>query len=203
MVSKLLLVVQENYFTALDQNAGVAICQQIGDLYYRVRQGIGFNKTPKQYGAFPADPYSHTPKHAGARQPGMTGQVKEEILSRFGELGVLVKKGAVHFHLGLLRRREFISHPLPFRYLDVENEWQLLDVPVFGLAFTWCQVPIVYCINDELPPGIRVSWVDGKQQELQELSLTEAMSAELFSRSNSIRQITLTLNSDLLFDNKD
>jgi hypothetical protein len=203
MVSKLLLVVQENYFTALDLNADAAICQQIGDLYYRVRQGIGFNKTPKQYGAFPADPYSHTPKHAGARQPGMTGQVKEEILSRFGELGVLVKKGAVHFHLGLLRRREFISDPLPFRYLDVENEWQVLDVPVFGLAFTWCQVPIVYCINDELPPGIRVSWVDGKQQDLQELSLTEAMSAELFSRSNSIRQITLALNSDLLFDNKD
>jgi hypothetical protein len=203
MVSKLLLVVQENYFSAIEQNTDAGICQQIGDLYYRVRQGIGFNKTPEQYGAFPTDPYSHTPKHAGARQPGMTGQVKEEILSRFGELGVLVKRGAVHFHFGLLRRREFISDPLPFRYLDVDNEWQTIVVPAFGLAFTWCQVPIVYCLNDDLSPGIKVSWVDGKQQDLQELRLTEAMSAELFSRNNSIRQINLTLNSDLLFVNKD
>lgn len=201
MVSKLLLVVQENYFSALEQNANAGICQQIGDLYYRVRQGIGFNKTPKQYGAFPTDPYSHTPKHAGARQPGMTGQVKEEILSRFGELGVLVKRGVVHFHLGLLRRREFIADTLPFRYLDVANEWQVLDVPAFGLAFTWCQVPIVYCLNDDLSPSIKVSWMDGKKQNLQELCLTESMSAELFSRSGSIRQITLTLNNNLLFIN--
>ena len=67
-----------------------AICQRLGGLYYRVREGIGFNKTPAEYGAFPTDPYSHTPGHGGAQQPGMTGQVKEEILSRFGELGVRV-----------------------------------------------------------------------------------------------------------------
>ena len=41
---------------------------------------MGFKKTesPAEYGAFPDDPYSHTPSFGGARQPGMTGQVKEE-----------------------------------------------------------------------------------------------------------------------------
>ena len=203
MVSKLLLVVQENYFSALEQHADVSTCQKIGELYYRVRQGIGFNKTPEQYGAFPTDPYSHTPKHAGARQPGMTGQVKEEILTRFGELGVIVRNGVVHFQFGLLRRCEFIPEPLPFRYLDVENEWQLIDVPAFGLAFTWCQVPIVYSLNDDQSPVIRVSWKNGKQQDLQSLCLSESMSAELFSRSGSIRQITLSLSNNLLFVNKE
>ena len=91
MVSKLLLAVQENFFAALEQGADDATCTHLGQLYYRVRKGIGFNKTPAEYGAFPTDPYSHTPKHAGARQPGMTGQVKEEILTRFGELGVSYK----------------------------------------------------------------------------------------------------------------
>lgn len=43
--------------------------------YYRVRQGLGFNKTAEAFGAFPSDPYSHTPRHAGAQQPGMTGSV--------------------------------------------------------------------------------------------------------------------------------
>ena len=28
--------------------------------YYDIREGIGFNKTPEEYGAFPSDPYSGT-----------------------------------------------------------------------------------------------------------------------------------------------
>ncbi len=95
-------------------------------LYYRVREGIGFNKTPAEYGAFPTDPYSHTPKHIGAQQPGMTGQVKEEILTRFAELGVRVHDGAVRFDPCLLRACEFIDEPQPFRFLDVDGDWQEL-----------------------------------------------------------------------------
>ena len=55
-------------------------------------KGIGAHKSPVNYGAFPSDPYSHTPAGKGAQQPGMTGQVKEDILSRFGELGLRVKE---------------------------------------------------------------------------------------------------------------
>ena len=40
---------------------------------------FGKVKTVRSYGAFPSDPYSHTPAHAGAQQPGMTGQVKEDF----------------------------------------------------------------------------------------------------------------------------
>ena len=63
------------------------------DHYYEASEGIGVHKSPELYGAFPTDPYSHTPGSKGAQQPGMTGQVKEDILSRFGELGVFVKDG--------------------------------------------------------------------------------------------------------------
>ena len=77
MVSKLLLAVQESFFHAVDDDADKSIQHRLGGLYYRVRHGIGFNKDPAQYGAFPTDPYSHTPKHAGAQQPGMTGQVRK------------------------------------------------------------------------------------------------------------------------------
>ena len=41
------------------------------------------NKTPEEYGAFPFDAYSHTPYNSGAKQPGMTGQVKEEIRENY------------------------------------------------------------------------------------------------------------------------
>ena len=48
------------------------------------------------------DPYSHTPGGAGAKQPGMTGQVKEEVITRLGELNFL--RGIDEF-LHLLRDR--------------------------------------------------------------------------------------------------
>jgi hypothetical protein len=37
----------------------------------------------------------------------MTGQVKEDILSRIGELGINVKDGKIIFNPRLLRRNEF------------------------------------------------------------------------------------------------
>jgi hypothetical protein len=199
MVSKLLLAVEENFFAALDQGANEMICNKLARLYYRVRKGIGFNKTPVEYGAFPTDPYSHTPKHTGAQQPGMTGQVKEEILTRFGELGVRISGGAVSFQPNLLRSREFVSQARPFRYLDVDDNWQTITVPARGLAFTWCQVPVVYQLDDKVDPVLSISWEDGTQQSLSQLTLPAKESSELFRRSGRIRQLNLVLTTEQLF----
>jgi hypothetical protein len=200
MVAKLLLAVEENFFSALEQQADEATCQQLGRLYYRVREGIGFNKTPTEFGAFPCDPYSHTPKHAGAQQPGMTGQVKEEVLARFAELGIRVMEGAVSFQPSLLRPQEFLSESQTFPYLDVDSEWQELTVPSSALAFTWGQVPILYCLDDTAQPSLTITWDDGSQQCLQQLNLSVEQSNELFVRSGRIRQLDLVLNSKQLFN---
>jgi hypothetical protein len=198
MVSKLLLALQENFFAALDGNAAAEICQRLGGLYYRVREGIGFNKTPTEYGAFPTDPYSHTPGHGGAQQPGMTGQVKEEVLSRFGELGVRVAGGEVRFDPRLLRAREFSSETRRFRFLDIHGQWQELTVPASGLAFTWCQVPIVYRLRSEGRPALSITRQDGSIQTLSQLSLPASESSELFRRSGHIRQISLDIPGEAL-----
>ncbi|TWX67270.1 hypothetical protein ESZ36_13290 [Colwellia demingiae] len=199
MVAKLLLAVEENFFTAVDNGEDEGTCTHLGKLYYRVREGLGFNKTPSEYGAFPADPYSHTPKHAGAQQPGMTGQVKEEILARFGELGIRVKAGTVQFQTNLLRPCEFVKEVTPFTYLDVDDNWQEITVPESGLAFTWCQVPIVYQVSDREESTLTITWEDGRQQILNQLTLPEKESSNLFLRNGHIRQISLNLNSTQLF----
>jgi hypothetical protein len=90
-----------------------------------VRDGLGYRKSAADWGAFPADPYSHTPGEGGAQQPGMTGQVKEEILTRWGELGLRMRRGRVHFDPVLLDAAE---------------------LPEGGptLTFTWAGVPYSY-----------------------------------------------------------
>ena len=198
MVSKLLLAIQENFQAAVEAGAPVADCRRLGSLYYRVRDGLGFNKTPQAYGACPTDPYSHTPRHGGARQPGMTGQVKEEVLSRFGELGLAIRDGAVRFEPRLLSEREFAIAARPFRFLDVEGRWQELQVPARGLAFTWCQVPVVYRLVDQGPPAMTVMREDGSPQALAGLSLPAELSAEIFRRSGRVRRLSLDLPRDLL-----
>ena len=197
MVSKLLLATQEMFFTALDQGVKANVSQQLGHYYYLVREGIGFNKTPAEYGAFPTDPYSHTPGHAGAQQPGMTGQVKEEVLTRFGELGIRVSGGQLSFEPALLRCCEFISEEKPFRYLDVADTWQELTVSAHSLAFTWCQVLIVYELSES--EGLEILWEDGQQQVLPESVLPTKLSAEIFERSGKIKQITLRIRQQTLF----
>ena len=199
MVAKLMLTIEESYFNALDSGPDHATLKRLGDLYYRVRFGIGFNKSPADYGAFPTDPYSHTPKHAGAQQPGMTGQVKEEILTRFGELGVRVRNGAISIEPALLRAREFSVEPKSLCYLDISNSWQTLTLPASSLGFTWCQVPVVYVLDDNADAGLVVEFDDGTQSGFADLNLPSDISAELFQRSGRVRKIVATFGASRLF----
>jgi hypothetical protein len=200
MVSKLLLSLQENFFQAVERGAGDEATLRLARLYYRVRDGLGFNKGPAEYGAFPTDPYSHTTRHSGARQPGMTGQVKEEVLSRFGELGLRVADGRVRFEPRLLRECEFPPEARPFRYLDVDGTWQVLTVPAGGLAFTWCQVPVVYRLSGRDVASLVVSLGDGDTRTMRDLSLPAELSGEIFRRSGSVRQVIVDLPRRLLLD---
>ncbi|MDJ0832109.1 MAG: hypothetical protein QNJ69_01215 [Gammaproteobacteria bacterium] len=202
MVSKLLLAVQETFFRAVDAGADQNSLQTLGKLYYRVRHGIGFNKSPDEYGAFPTDPYSHTPKHAGAQQPGMTGQVKEEILTRFGELGIRVENGAAHFNPCLLRAQEFLREAGSFRYLDVDNQWQEIALPAASLAFTWCQVPFIYQLAGESEVGLTVIQQDAEPTRLNAMQLPPAISDQLFKRNGQIRQVWLKLTAEQLFNDQ-
>ena len=197
MVSKLLFVTMENFELAVEQGADEATIKRLGDLYYKVRLGIGFNKTPEEYGAFPCDPYSHTPKHAGAQQPGMTGQVKEEVLTRFGELGVKVADGKVSFNPALLRSCEFTTEASSLHFLDVAGEWKDLAIGANELAFTWCQVPVVYELTDAAP-SVTLTYNDGSTETLTELALSAEQSQELFLRSGKIQKLELSLNKSML-----
>lgn len=122
MVSKLLLAVGENIQREADENPSPQgkVLGRLVSHYFAIREGIGSHKNPAEYGAFPFDPYSHTPSMAGAQQPGMTGQVKEDIISRFFELGVSVRDGQITFCPTMLKDTDFVNGELRFTYCGTE-----------------------------------------------------------------------------------
>jgi hypothetical protein len=184
MVSKLLLVVQEYCL----KSKSTTQQHEIGCYYYRIRQGLGFNKTAREYGAFPFDPYSHTPGHLGAQQPGMTGQVKEEILTRFGELGIIVHEGILHFQPSLLRKKEFLSERTHWTTIDVNGRETSRTLGVETLGFTYCQIPIVYDISKP-EAQVQVEFTDGSKEIHQGSSLNLELSSLIFNRNNIIKSI--------------
>ena len=191
MVSKLLLAVQEILERAVSQGAPAAVMDGLRSVYEDVRQGLGYCKPPEVYGAFPVDPYSHTPGGRGARQPGMTGQVKEEILTRLGELGLRVEDGRVVVRPVLLRDAEWTSAPGVFRYVDVAGTEQLLELPAGSLAFTFCQVPVLY--RRGTPFGIGLDLADGSTAVVDGSAVSAEDSAEIFRRTGLVRAIRVTL----------
>jgi len=191
MVSKLLLAVEETYERAIEAGETAEVLGKMVAYYYGIRAGIGLNKTPAVYGAFPTDPYSHTPGNRGARQPGMTGQVKEDILARWGELGVRVSEGRIRFEPALLRKAEFLSAPTTFAYFDLAGAEQALPLETGMLAFTYCQVPLVYRLSDQA--RITVSRSDGTTQTLEGLDLDAASSTAIFERQGEIRMVEVAL----------
>ncbi len=187
MVSKLLLAAQESYFRAVESGAPKQVVKGLADCYHDIRAGIGDFKTPENYGAFPMDPYSHTPAHTGARQPGLTGQVKEDILCRFGELGVAVRRGQIHFEPRLLRAEEFLPTPRTFTYFDVAGGKRKLRVKTGALAFTYCQVPVVYRLSEK--PFLTIVFADGRTQGQDALVLDKKTSRAIFERTRIIKSI--------------
>ena len=192
MVSKLQLAVQEVCMKAIDDNANPKIIGGLLEHYYEINEGIGVHKSPALYGAFPTDPYSHTPSGKGAQQPGMTGQVKEDVLSRFGELGAFVRKGELLFNPCLLRKDEFIKKPRTFTYVDVHQNHIKLDLSIGELCFTYCQVPVLYRKSNE--NKLRVYLADESIQELEGISLGQDFSQEVFERTDKVRRIEVQVN---------
>ena len=191
MVSKLLLAVQENCLMAVKNKEDEALIGRLLDHYYEIQAGIGVHKSPELYGAFPTDPYSHTPGGKGAQQPGMTCQVKEDVLSRIGELGVFVKEGKISFNPRLLRESEFVKTSKKFHYTAISKEEISIDLQKGSLCFTYCQIPIIYKNTNE--ESITIFFTDDRVEKLNDLTLGENISKLIFERTGKVDRIEVSV----------
>ena len=194
MVSKLHLAVQEICLDAMErQEQDDAIIHGLVSHFHEIGEGIGIHKSPEEYGAFPTDPYSHTPRHRGAQQPGMTGQVKEDILVSIGELGAFVDQGRLVFSPRLLKKSEFSTAAGVLEFVNVRRESQRIEVPVSALCFSYCQVPVIYRIGDE--DKIEVRLFDAGSRQFNGLMLDAETSTRVFQRTGEVKEIVVSLRS--------
>ncbi len=191
MVSKLLLSAEECFFRAIDSGVDQGVCDKIKAHYYEIKEGIGLYKSPELYGAFPIDAYSHTPGNAGAKQPGMTGQVKEDVLSRMGELGIRIDQGEIEFDTSLIDKKEFLDKERVFDYYAIDGKEQQILLKMNQLGFTLCQVPVVYTRTDH--EKISVLLKNGQKEEFQGNKLPRKISNMIFNRSNEAALIEVSI----------
>jgi hypothetical protein len=175
MVSKLVLAIAENLERFHEEKVEKSILDKLTNHYYEVKAGIGAHKSPKEFGAFPFDPYSHTPTMSGVQQPGMTGLVKEDIISRFYELGVQVENGCLTINPTFLKSDEFIHSA------DGKPH----------LSFTYCSIPFIYQLNGQ--KGMELIYTDGKIEKAVGYTLSFYQSQMVFSRDRRIDKIVVSL----------
>ena len=192
MVSKLRLAVLETVLKSIDSNAEQVCIDRLVEHYYAITEGLGVHKSPEQYGAFPTDPYSHTPLGKGAQQPGMTGQVKEDILCRFGELGVFVRDGKLQFQPYLLKKNEFLTAPKTIRFFDVQGHRQMLSLNKNALFFTYCQIPVIYALAQQ--EALSVFYFIKNQKQFDDLILDEPVTQEVLNRNGKIQRIEVFID---------
>ena len=198
MVSKLLLAVEETCLRAIQDNTDEKTIQRLIEHYYDINEGIGVHKPPQQYGAFPTDPYSHTPFGKGAQQPGMTGQVKEDILCRFGELGVFASEGKLFFNPVLLRRNEFNNKSKKVEYVNTKGEKEAVVIDSNTLFFSYCQVPVIYVLSEK--DGIEITKANGAVSKSESTMLNESDSIAVFQRNGDVKKIKVFLKEERLRD---
>ena len=106
----------------------------------------------------------------------------------------------MRFDPGLLRAEEFVAEPTSFRFLGVDNEWQELALPARSLAFTWCQVPVIYQLDEGAAPGLTVHYRSGESLPSAELRLPPDLTGEISLRSGLVTRLELSIPQGLLFE---
>lgn len=187
MVSKLLLAVQETIQRTRQEPSTAKLIE----FYRDIRAGQCFNKTPSEYGAFPTDPYSHTPAGQGAKQPGMSGMVKEEILARQAELGFTINNGCVAFDFLLFDRGEFMTAPSEYQYLNIQDQWEKIALPAESLAYSICQVPVV--VQAAAGSSIEVHLKDGGIKKIEGTMLDIDSSRHIFERDGEVHHLVVSV----------
>ena len=99
--------------------------------------------------------------------------------------------GTLEFKPSLLHRGELSAGPAPFRYVALDGEEDEIQLPASALAFTCCQVPVIYVRGQAA--SITCRFADGSESTADGARLSPAHSASVFARTGELHSILVTL----------
>ena len=123
----------------------------------------------------------------------MTGQVKEDFISRIREIGIHIQDGEIVFQSGLLDPAELLNQETTFAYFDLKGEEQQIILKQGQLGFTFCQVPVLYTTSNE--NKISVTFADGKQISSANHTIGKEISSKIFQRTGEIARIEVSFKN--------
>ena len=124
----------------------------------------------------------------------MTGQVKEEVITRLIELGVFVSSGYFVLILSSLESLSFSRKKTIklFRY-----KWKTMSESLNAgeLGFTYCQIPIVYHQSDSTT--IRITFENGEVKKIDGDTIDDQISQLIFDKTGEVIKINVGLKPKL------
>ena len=126
-----------------------------------------------------------------AKHPGHLPRLADDL---GGQHRGAVAKGAGLVGGGLIGARvaELLEEASVFHCLDVRGVEREVLVPAGGLAFTYCQVPILYRLGDNAG-SVTIRKANGDTATSSNLRLDRETSAAVFERRGEIEVIEVTL----------
>ncbi|MCI4441894.1 MAG: hypothetical protein JHC39_00165, partial [Lentimicrobium sp.] len=118
-------------------------------------------------------------------------QVKEDVLTRKGELGIKVEGGQLMFQPTLLSKNQFLQQEEMVSFIDFENKPYSVALEKGCLAFTICQVLMIYKLADK--NQIEVKYRNNKIETIPALILSHELSQKIFDRTGEIMQVTVAI----------
>ena len=125
----------------------------------------------------------------------MTGQVKEELITRRMELGLRFNSGEIRFSPSLLLEDEW--------RMD-ERDWLIpagdrvparkISIPTPGLGFQMCGVPVVYQRGDG-PTRIHLVDSEGNHRLIEGDVIDADTARGIFERDGRVSMITVDISS--------
>lgn len=188
--SKLRVAVEETLLRAIANNENTDTLTALKSEYHKICEGLCYRKSPSQWGAFPIDDYSHTPYSGGASQPVMTGQVKEDVLARFAELGITFNNGTIVFRPAMIDNNELLHNESVFDYIDISGNNKQIKLSENSYSLTLCQTPII-CSSIGLA-SVTVKFSDGTVYHDTSSVVPAEISQKIFSRSGIVSSVEFT-----------
>ena len=69
------------------------------------------------------------------------------------------------FNPRLLSKEEFLRKPKTFKYIDIDKQVKQIQLEEDSLAFTYCQIPIIYKLSDK--EGLEIESKQGEALQFE------------------------------------